>query len=172
MRGFGLRAPGLGLASSVMLACSSSSGGGAGAATAGDAGVTCMPGTLAIGGPLGQTPHGVYALSDTALTASGFSATLPAGGSVQLEWTGDATSGPVQVDGMIVLPMESTTQSWCVANTSTVRVAGTVGTLRLRVATGSDVTVEPNGSCVDVADGGGQVPVATDSAVACFALGS
>ena len=171
MRGFGLRALGLGLVGMVV-ACSSSSSGGAGAASAGDAGMTCMPGTLAIGGPLGQTPHGVYAMTDTALTASGFSATLPAGGSVQLEWTGDATSGPVQVDGMIVLPMESTTQSWCVANTSTVRVSGTVGTLQLRIATSADVAVEPSGSCVDVADGGGQVPVTTDAAVACFALGS
>ncbi len=171
MRGFGLRAPGFGLVS-VVVACSSSSGAGAGAADAGDAGISCMPGTLVMGGPLAQTPHGVYAMSNAALTGSGFSATLPAGGSVQLEWTGDATSGPVSVDGTIVVPMEGTTQSWCVSKASTVRVSGGVGTLQLRIATGGDVVVEPDGSCVDVADGGLQLPVTTDGAAACFALGS
>ena len=171
MRGFGRRAPGFGLAG-LVVACSSSSGGGSGAADGGDAGIACMPGTLAVGGPAAQAPHGVYAMSNTALTASGFSATLPAGGSVQLEWAGDATSGPVSVDGTIVLPMEGTTQSWCVSNASTVRVAGNVGTLQLRMATGADVVVEPDGSCVDMADGGVQLPVATVAAVACFALGS
>lgn len=169
MRGFGLRAPGL---VSVVVACSSSSGGGVGAADAGDAGAACMPGAFVMGGPLAQTPHGVYAMSNTALTASGFSATLPAGGSVQLAWTGDATSGPVSVDGTIILPMEGTTQSWCVSNASTVRVSGNLGMLQLRIATGGDVVVEPDGSCVDMADGGLQLPVGTDGAAACFALGS
>lgn len=171
MRRSGLRAAGFGLAS-VVVGCSSSSGGGSAAAGAGDAGVTCLPGTLAIGGPLSRTPHGVYELSDVALTANGFSASLPAGGSVLLTWTGDATSGPVSVDGTLLLPVEGATQSWCVSGSSTVRVNGNSGTLQLRIATGSDVVVEPDGSCVQVDDADMHVPVTTDLAAACFALAS
>jgi hypothetical protein len=162
MRGFGLRAPGFGLVG-VVVACSSSSGGASGAADAGNAGVTCLPGTLALGGPLAQTPHGVYALSNAALTSSGFSAMLPAGGSVQLAWSGDASSGPVAVDGTIVIPAEGT---------STVSVSGSRGTLQLRLATGTDVAVQPDGSCVEMADSGVTFPVATEAATACFAVGS
>lgn len=160
------------LAAVAVAACSSGSSGASAAAGAGDAGVTCLPGTLALGGPLAQTPHGTYALSNTALTASGFSASLPAGGSVLLEWTGDATSGPVPVDGTLVVPMEGTTQSWCVSKSSTVSVTRSRGTLQLRLATGSDVVVEPDGSCVEISDSGVQFPVATESATACFAAGS
>jgi hypothetical protein len=127
---------------------------------------------MALGGPLAQTPHGIYALSNTTLTASGLSATLPAGGSVQLEWSGDATSGPVAVDGTLVIPVEGTTQSWCVSSASTVRVTGTHGTLQMRIATGSDVVVEPDGTCKQIADGGVQLPVSTEAATGCFALGS
>jgi hypothetical protein len=171
MRGFRLRAPGFGLAS-VMVACSSSTGGASGAVDAGDAGVTCPPGTMALGGSLTQTPHGVYALSNTSLTSSGLSATLPAGGSVLLQWSGDATSGPVSVDGTLVIPLEGMTQSWCVSRASTVRVSGTRGTLQLQLATGNDVVVEPDGTCKQVEDGGAQRPVSTEAATGCFALGS
>ncbi len=163
---------GLLLAAIAVAACSSGSNGGSAKADAGDAGVTCLPGTLALGGPLAQTPHGTYALSNTALTASGFSASLPAGGSVLLEWTGDPTSGPVSVDGTIVVPMEGTTQSWCVSKSSTVRVSGSRGALELRIATGSDVVVEPDGSCVEISDSGVQFPVEPESATGCFAGGS
>jgi hypothetical protein len=156
----------------VIVGCSSSGSAGSGVADAGDAGVTCLPGTLTLGGPLAQTPHGVYALSNAALTSSGFSATLPAGGSVQLEWNGDATSRPVSVDGMIFIPAEGTTQSWCVAGASTVRVTGTRGTLQLQVATGSDVAVQPDGMCKQTNDAGLQFPVSTEAATGCFALGS
>jgi hypothetical protein len=171
MRGFGLRAPGFGFAS-VMVACASSSGGASGAADAGDAGVTCLPGTMALGGSHAETPHGIYALSNTSLTSTGLSATLPAGGSVLLEWNGDATSGPVSVDGTLVLPVEGTPQSWCVSGASTVLVSGTRATLQLQLATGSDVVVEPDGTCKQVEDAGAQVPVSTEAATGCFALGS
>jgi len=170
MRGFGLRAPGFGLAS-IVVACSSSSGG-SGAADAGDAGVACVAGTLTLGGALAQTPHGVFALSNTSLTSSGFSATLPAGGSVQLEWNGDATSGPVSVDGTLVIPVEGTTQSWCVSGASRVRLAGMNGTLQLQLATAGDVIVEPDGTCMQIEDAGLQLPLSTEAATGCFALGS
>jgi hypothetical protein len=156
----------------AVVGCSGGSSGRSGAADAGDAGVTCLAGTLTLGGSVAQTPHGVYAVSNTALTSSGFSATLPAGGSVALEWNGDATSGPVSVDGMIVIPVEGTTQSWCVAGASTVRVSGTRGTLQLQLATGSDVAVQPDGMCKQTDDAGVQYVVATEAATGCFALGS
>lgn len=162
---------GLLLAAAAVASCSSSSGG-SGAADAGDAGITCLPGTLTLGGPAVQTPHGVYALGNAALSASGFSATLPAGGSVLLEWNGDATSGPVPVDGTMVIPVEGATQSWCVSIASTVHVSGSRGTLQLRIATGSDVVVEPDGSCVEMDDAGLQLPATTQPATACFAVGS
>lgn len=171
MRGSGLRAPGFCLVG-LVVACSSSSGGASGAADAGDAGVTCLAGTLALGGPVAQTPHGVYALSSASLTSSGFSAMLPAGGSVQLAWNGDATAGPVAVDGTLVIPTEGTMQSWCVSNASTVSVSGNGGTLQLRIATGADVLVQPDGSCAEMDDAGMDLPVATEQATACFVLGS
>jgi hypothetical protein len=149
--------------------CGSGSGG-SGAADAGDAGVTCLAGTMALGGPLAQTPHGTYALGNTSLTSTGFSATLPAGGSVLLEWSGDATSGPVSVDGTLVIPVEGATQSWCVSSASTVRVSGMLGTLQLQLATGA--VVEPDGTCKQIEDGGAQLPVSTEAAAGCFALGS
>jgi hypothetical protein len=68
--------------------------------------------------------------------------------------------------------VEGATQSWCVSGASTVRVSGSTGTLQLRIATGSDVVVEPDGSCVQVDDADMHVPVATDLAAACFALAS
>ncbi len=150
--------------------CSSSGSGGSGEANARDAGVTCLAGTMALGGPLAQTPHGTYALGNTSLTSTGFSATLPAGGSVLLEWNGDATSGPVSVDGTIVIPVEGATQSWCVSSTSTVSVSGTHGTLQLQLATGA--VVEPDGTCKQVGDGGSQLTVSTEAAAGCFAIGS
>jgi len=150
--------------------CSSSKSGGSGAASAGDAGVTCLAGTMALGGPLARTPHGTYALGNTSLTSTGFSATLPAGGSVLLEWSGDATSGPVSVDGTIVIPVEGATQSWCVSSASTVSVSGLRGTLQLQLATGA--VVEPDGTCKQEEDGGAQLPVSTEAAAGCFSLGS
>lgn len=131
-----------------------------------------MPGTMALGGPLTQTPHGVYELSNAQLTSSGFSAMLPAGGSVQLSWSGDPASGPVAVDGTLFLPAEGTTQSWCVSNASTVSVSGGRGTLQLHLATGPDVMIQPDGSCEEMDDAGVAVPVTTEVATACFALGS
>jgi len=150
--------------------CSSGSSGGSGAADAGEAGVTCGAGTMALGGPIDQTPHGTYLLGNTSLTSTGFSATLPAGGSVLLEWSGDATSGPVSVDGTLVIPVEGATVSWCVSSASTVRVSGTHGTLQLQLATGA--VVEPDGTCKQIEDGGSQLPVSTEAAAGCFALGS
>jgi hypothetical protein len=167
MRGILLAAAG------VVVACSGGSrSGSASTADAGDAGVTCLPGTLALGGPLAQTPHGTYALSSAALTSSGFSASLPAGGSVSLEWSGDATSGPVSVDGTLVIPVEDATQTWCVSGASTVQVSGGRGILQLQLATGGDVVVEPNGACAQVDDAGMQIPVTTETATACFATAS
>jgi hypothetical protein len=150
--------------------CSSGGSGGSGASDAGDAGVTCPAGTLALGGPPGPTPHGIYLLGNASLTSTGFSATLPAGGSVLLEWSGDATSGPVPVDGTLVVPLEGTTQSWCISSASTLRVSGTHGTLQLQLATGA--VVEPDGTCKQIEDGGAQLPVSTEAAEGCFALGS
>jgi hypothetical protein len=162
---------GLVLVAAAVFGCSGSSSGGSGAADAGDAGVSCLPGTLTLGGPLAQTPHGIYSLGNTSLTSTGFSATLPAGGSVLLEWTGDAKSGPVSVDGTLVIPVEGMMQSWCVSAASTVSVSGTRGTLQLRLATGSDVVIEPDGTCMQIDDAGLQIPVSTEAATGCFAPG-
>ena len=160
------------IVSCSIISCSGGGSAGSGAADAGDAGVTCKPGTLTLGGALEHTPHGIYALSNGTLTSSGFSASLPAGGSVQLEWTGDATSGPVSVDGTIVLPVPGTTQTWCVSGASRVRVSGKDGTLQLQLATAGDVLVEPDGTCMQIDDAGLQLPLATEAATGCFALGS
>jgi hypothetical protein len=160
------------LAAATVVGCSGGGRGGSGATDAGDAGAACVAGTLTLGGALTQTPHGIFLLSNASLTSSGFSAMLPAGGSVQLAWNGDATSGPVSVDGMLVIPAEGTMQSWCVAGASSVRVSGTSGTLQLQLATAGDVQVEPDGTCVEVDDAGVQLPLGTEAATGCFALGS
>jgi len=169
MRGILLAAAGCSCCCAIA-GCSSSGSGGSGAANAGDAGVTCLAGTMAFGGPIAQTPHGTYALSNTSLTSTGFSATLPAGGNVLLAWSGDATSGPVSVDGTIVIPVEGATQSWCVSSASTVSVSGMHGTLQLQLAT--DAVIEPDRTCKQAADGGSPLPVSTEAAAGCFALGS
>lgn len=88
-----------------------------------------------LSGPTARTPHGSFLLSHVTLTSASFSASLPLGGSIQLDWTGDATAGAVPITGQLAVPSEGagTPTIWCIDTPSTLRIAGVNGSLALTV---------------------------------------
>jgi hypothetical protein len=149
-----------------LLVCACSSGGTGGAGDSGanfDSGVTCGPGQLALMGPGPDTPHGYYGLANVALTSGAFSAMLPGGGSIELSWTGDATTDTVSVIGQLSIATGPTTMSpWCLASPSSLRIRGSVGTLDLRAIP------EVEGVCDATNDAGSDY----ESIVGCFDVAS
>jgi hypothetical protein len=121
----------------------------------------CVTASLSLLGPA-QTPNGTYELRNVSMTSASFSATLPSGGSLELDWNGDPTSGPVAITGQIAIPSEdaSTPTIWCVDSPSTLQIQGSEGTLVLTMglqgtglcsATGQpQPTVFHTSGCVDV----------------------
>jgi hypothetical protein len=127
----------LALSTIALVACSacsaSSSGGSPAASSDAEAVPTCLHGMLVLDGASNSVPHGAYAMTNVVITSSDFSATLPAGGSLELSWTGDATAGPVTVTGKMYLPSEDEgpPSGWCVYAPSTLQVSGNSGALEL-----------------------------------------
>ena len=124
----------LALATISVVACSVSSTGGSPAGGGDAAGIpACQPGMLVLDGASAQVPHGAYAMSNVVITGTDFSATLPAGGSLELSWSGDATAGPVTVTGKMVIPAddERSPSGWCIYAPSTLQVSGKTGALEL-----------------------------------------
>ena len=150
---------GLGLLGVALVACSAGSGGGAGV-DGGEAGAVaqCVSGALVLDGPSPGVPHGTYATSNVQAGPNVFAATLPAGGSIELDWSGDATSGPVTVTGSVTVATDDASlEEWCIYAPSTVRIAGGVGRVEL--------TVQPavGGQCDGLSPGS-----SGQQAVACF----
>ena len=149
----------LALVSMAVAGCSSSSGSG-GASGGGDAAAaaTCQAGMLVIDGTSAGSPHGAYALSNAQTAGTDFSATLPAGGSVALSWSGDATAGPVAVTGKLFIPAddEGPPATWCIYAPSTLRISGADGIL--------DMNMLPAAN--DICEGAGSATAVT--AAACF----
>jgi hypothetical protein len=146
----------LGLA---LVACSAGSSGGAGSGGGAEAGamVQCVRGALVLDGSSPGVPHGTYATSNVQPAPGGYAASLPAGGSIELAWSGDATSAPVAVTGTVTVATDDAAlEQWCIYAPSTVRIAGGVGRLDL------NVQLAVGGQCQGPSPGGGA------QAVACF----
>jgi hypothetical protein len=145
----------------ALVACSGSSSGGAGVDGGGDGAVAqCLSGMLVLGGSSPAVPHGTYALSNVQGGTSAFSATLPAGGDIELAWSGDPTSGPVAVTGTLNLPTEGAgLTQWCIYPPSSLQTTGRAGHLQL--------TMQPSlGSVCSGLSG-----ATGDAAIACFEPG-
>ena len=149
---------GLGLLGVALVACGGSSSGGAGADGGADGAVAqCLSGMLVLGGSSPAVPHGTYAMSNVQGGASAFSATLPAGGDIELSWSGDPTSGPVTVTGTLTLPTEGAgLTQWCIYPPSSLQMTARSGHLQL--------TMQPSlgNVCSGLSGATG------DAAVACF----
>ncbi len=98
-------------------------------------GAECVAASLVLSGPAAQAPHGTYGLSNVVTSTSSFSATLPAGGSLAISWSGDATAGPVVVTGRMLIPPDDggPAAAWCIYAPSTLTLQGHAGRLDLRV---------------------------------------
>jgi hypothetical protein len=124
----------LALSTIALAACGASSSGGSPAGSRdAQAMPTCQHGMLVLDGASTSVPHGAYAMTNVVITSTDFSATLPAGGSIELSWTGDATAGPVTVMGKMYLASEDAgpPAGWCIYAPSTLQVSGGSGALEL-----------------------------------------
>lgn len=124
----------------------------------------CVRGALVLSGGNGGTPHGTFLLSSTTYSSSSsYSASLPAGGSIQFDWSGDPTSGSVAVTGQLVIPgtNEAPPATWCVDMPASLHVTGGFGHLVLTIAERGNAPCSPVGQgagtnthmatgCVDV----------------------